>query len=168
MTLCRWKSFYLLFFVFSPTWVQKRPSGICSIPFSLFPSTHYVVRKGHFTPFVQTWTLYITLANGTTEAVSVLPTPSPSASQTALLRVISLPDSDLRRKGWGRKGGREGETERHTQRFVVWWKEGKEGDQTLRAHLSSSLEHPCLCAAQPKLPGPLIGDPMLGLVREIF
>lgn len=50
----------------------------------------------------------------------------------------------------------------------MWWKEGKEGDQTLRAHLSSSLEHPCLCAAQPKLPGPLIGDPMLGLVREIF
>lgn len=119
LALCRWKSFYLLLFVFSPTWVQKRPSGICNIPFSLFLSTRYVVRKGHFTPFVQTWTLYMTVANGTTEAISVLPTPSPSASQTALLRSCQLSDSDLRRKGCGRKGGREGETERHTQRDLL-------------------------------------------------
>lgn len=120
LALCRWKSFYLLLFVFSPTWVQKRPSGICNIPFSLFLSARYVVRKGHFTPFVQTWTLYMTLANGTTEAISVLPTPSPSASQTALLRVLSAVrqrSEEKRMREEGRERGRDRET--HTERFVV-------------------------------------------------
>lgn len=120
LALCRWKSFYLLLFVFSPTWVQKRPSGICNIPFSLFLSTRYVVRKGHFTPFVQTWTLYMTLANGTTEAISVLPTPSPSVSQTALLRVLSAVrqrSEEKRMREEGRERGRDRET--HTERFVV-------------------------------------------------